>query len=233
MLAQTTNEKSSEYQTTMGFYLLACGASRSQFDILNHAGICLSYRSVLRKIKTLGQERLAEVRKIAKNCMFMLIWDNLNFAFRVAQQRVGSNDHFDNGTTATLVCLWGFSPGDLPLTLLSPRQSRLPILTFKPEIDLLPALEDVQNLEALHRWHIEDILIEAYPILRTRFADSISGPPSILLIPLHVTEQYPLPVMLIDESSHDLWDHSEVVGRRYTETRCCYLQRGSAECIAL
>lgn len=126
MLAQTTNEKSSEYQTTMGFYLLACGASRSQFDVLNHAGICLSYRSVLCKIKTLGQEQLAKIRKSAKTRMFMIIWDNLNFAFRVAQQRVGSTDHFDNGTTATLICLWGFSPGDLPLTLLSPRHVRLP-----------------------------------------------------------------------------------------------------------
>ncbi|KAJ7826611.1 hypothetical protein B0H14DRAFT_2595766 [Mycena olivaceomarginata] len=53
ILAQTTNEKASEYQTTMGIYLLAYGASRSQFDVLNHAGICLSYRSVLRKIKAL------------------------------------------------------------------------------------------------------------------------------------------------------------------------------------
>ncbi|KAJ7810641.1 hypothetical protein B0H14DRAFT_2607157 [Mycena olivaceomarginata] len=51
ILSQTTNEKASKYQTIMGIYLLACGASCSQFDILNHAGICLSYRSVLRKIK--------------------------------------------------------------------------------------------------------------------------------------------------------------------------------------
>ncbi|KAJ7909892.1 hypothetical protein B0H13DRAFT_2233006 [Mycena leptocephala] len=150
MLAQTANQKSSEYQTTMGFYLLACGASHSQFDVLNHAGLCLSYRS-----------------------------DNLNFAFRVTQQRIGSNDHFDNGTTATLVVLWG---------LLPPHKTRLPVLKFRSESDLLPTLEDVQNLEALHRWHIEEILLEEYPMLRTRFADSISDPPSVLLIPLHITD---------------------------------------------
>lgn len=62
-------------------HLLACGASRSQFDVLNHAGLSLSDRSILRKIKTLGQERLEEIWSIAKTHM----WNNLNFAFRVAQ----------------------------------------------------------------------------------------------------------------------------------------------------
>ncbi|KAJ7692638.1 hypothetical protein B0H14DRAFT_2419764, partial [Mycena olivaceomarginata] len=168
MLAQARNEKSSEYQTTMAFYLLACGATRSQFDVLSHAGICISYQTALRKIKDLGQERLAEIRKLARTHLFMLIWDNLNFAFRLAQQRIGSVDHFDNGTTATLVLLWGVSPGDLPLNILPPRMTRLPVLDFKAE-DLLPTLEDVQQLEALHRWHIENKLVEAYPALRGRF----------------------------------------------------------------
>ncbi|KAJ7796707.1 hypothetical protein B0H14DRAFT_2619619 [Mycena olivaceomarginata] len=59
MLAQARNEKSSEYQTTMAFYLLACGATQSQFDVLSHAGICISYRTALRKIN--GQERLAKI----------------------------------------------------------------------------------------------------------------------------------------------------------------------------
>ncbi|KAJ7710885.1 hypothetical protein B0H17DRAFT_1190563 [Mycena rosella] len=132
----------------MSFYLLACGATHSQFEVLNHAGICLSYRSTLRKVKDLGQERLAAVRKIAREHMFMLIWDNLNFAFRVAQQRLGSNDHFDNRTTATLIVLWGVSPGDLPLNILPPRKTRLPVLEFTAE-DLLPsfyALVEAQYL---------------------------------------------------------------------------------------
>src|SRR5882762_2197287 len=37
MLAQTRNEHSSEFQTTMCIYLLACGASQTQFDVLNIA----------------------------------------------------------------------------------------------------------------------------------------------------------------------------------------------------
>jgi hypothetical protein len=36
----------------------------------------------------------------------MVIWDNLNIAFRVGEQRKASKDHFDNGTTATLIPLY-------------------------------------------------------------------------------------------------------------------------------
>ena len=61
MLAQTHNEHSSEFQTTMHIYLLACGASQTQLDILNHARFMLSYTAVIRKIKDLGQERLLEI----------------------------------------------------------------------------------------------------------------------------------------------------------------------------
>ncbi|KAJ6514380.1 hypothetical protein C8R47DRAFT_1282359 [Mycena vitilis] len=149
MLVQTRNEKSSEYQTTMSFYLLACGATRSQFESVcleRLAGLCLAYRTTLRKVNILGQERLAEIRKTAHEKMIMLIWDNLNFAFRVGQQRLGSNDHFDNGTTATLVVLWGLVISDLPLDLLSPRKTRLPVLEFTAG-DLLPSLQDVQQLD--------------------------------------------------------------------------------------
>lgn len=45
----------------MCIYLLACGASRTQFDVLNHAGFTLSYTAAIRKIKDLGQERLLEI----------------------------------------------------------------------------------------------------------------------------------------------------------------------------
>ncbi|KAJ7745262.1 hypothetical protein B0H14DRAFT_2637180 [Mycena olivaceomarginata] len=144
ILAQTTNEKASEYQTTRGIYLLACGVSRSQFDILNHAGICLSYRSVLRKIKALGEERLEEMRHIVKRHMFMIIWDNLNFAFEL-----GSSGSVRMTTSIVVQQL----------------RSRLPVLEFSSQIDLLPTLEDVQNLEALQRYHIEEILLDAYPVL--------------------------------------------------------------------
>ena len=52
-------------------------------------------------------------------------------------------------------------------------------------------------------WHIHDYFFDAYPQLRLRFKDVDLKPPSILPIPIHKTEQYPLPAALIDESTID------------------------------
>ena len=200
MLTRCRNEHSSEFQTTTCIYLLACGASRSQFDVLNHAGFTLSYTAAIVKIKTLGAERLREIVGIAKTRAFMVIWDNLNIAFRVGEQRKALKDHFDNGTTATLIPLFGVEFGSLPLDMKPKRDSRLPILDFGPK-DLLPSLEQVQQVEAAQLWHIEDLLYESFPSLRKKFANNIPPPPNIQSIPLHKTEQYPLPAMHVDESS--------------------------------
>ena len=94
----------------------------------------------------------------------MIIWDNLNIAFRMGEQRQASKDHFDNRTTATLVPLFGVDFGGLPLSLNPERNSRLPVLDFGPE-ELLPSLEQVQQVKAAELWHIEDILYESFPDL--------------------------------------------------------------------
>ena len=114
----------------MCLYLLACGTSCLLFDVLNHAGITLSYSQAVSKLKKLRQERLAQTQKIARTQAFMIIWDNLNIAFRVSEQRHDSKDHFDNGTTATLVPLYGVEYGGLPLLLKPKRTTRVPVLNF-------------------------------------------------------------------------------------------------------
>ncbi len=81
----------------------------------------LSYCSAVHKIKDLGEEQCRCLVEIVHHMAFMIIWDNLNFAFRAAQQCADSKDHFDNGTTATLVPLYGVKFGELSLDLLPPR----------------------------------------------------------------------------------------------------------------
>lgn len=131
----------------------------------------------------------------------MLIWDNLNIAFRVGEQRKASKDHFDNGTTATLIPLFDVNFGGLPLDLKPPREGRRPVIVDITIDDLLPSLTQVNELEEEMLWHIEDILFDSFPGLRERFKDQIQPPRDIFPIPLHKTEQYPLPAMHIDESS--------------------------------
>jgi hypothetical protein len=165
MLAQARNEHASEFQLTIAIYLLACGASRSQFDVLNHAGLSLSYPSAIRKVKELGQERLTKILGLVRTQAFMLIWDNLNILFCVGEQRKDSKDHFDNGTTGMIIPLFGVPYGGLALDLLPPCSSHLPVLSFEQAKDVLPSLKEMQELEAAMLWHIEDILFDAFPQL--------------------------------------------------------------------
>ncbi|KAF9472425.1 hypothetical protein BDN70DRAFT_900544 [Pholiota conissans] len=158
----------------MCMYLLACGTSRSLFDDLNHAGITLSYTQAILKLKQLGEERLAETR------------------------RHDSKDHFDNGTTATLVPIFKVDE-NTPLALKPPRTNHIPILNFNAA-DLLPNPEEAARVQDGQLWHIKDILFNAYPNLRKRFAHSILPPPVDQQAPVHKTEQYPVPAMHIDES---------------------------------
>ena len=130
----------------------------------------------------------------------MILWDNLNIAFRVGEQRKASKDHFDNGTTATLIPLFDVDFGGLPLDLKPARDNRRPTLDFDAS-DMLPSLQQMQELEEAQLWHIEDILFNTFPKLRQRFKNEIRPPRDILPIPVHKTEQYPLPAMHIDESS--------------------------------
>ncbi|KAK0235253.1 hypothetical protein EDD85DRAFT_954793 [Armillaria nabsnona] len=203
MLAQVQNEHSSTFQVIMCVYLLACGATRSQFNVLNHASMTLSYCSAVRKIKDLGEERYHRLVEIAHCMAFMIIWDNLNFAFHAAQQRANSKDHFDNGTMATLVPLYGVKFGELSLDLLPPRMTHKPILHFQTEHHLLPTLLQVQDLETAQRWHIKQVFFSAYSDLLSHFPSLDVAPPSVECIPVHKTEQYPITAMHIDESSLD------------------------------
>ncbi|KAG1882050.1 hypothetical protein C8R48DRAFT_667742 [Suillus tomentosus] len=176
MLAQSHTEHSNEFQTMMCIYLLACGASHSMFEVLHHTRITSSYTKAVYCLKKMGTEHLNKIEALVKVHLFMIVWDNLNIAFRVSEQRKDSKDHFDNGTTATLIPLIDIPNGHLSLYFLPPRLTRLPIINFGPQ-DLLPSLE--------------------------QFADNIKAPPVVLSIPVHQTEQYPLPAMHIDESSID------------------------------
>ena len=123
----------------------------------------------------------------------MIIWDNLNIAFRVGEQHKASKDHFDNGTTATLIPLYGIEFGGLPLDLKLPHDNRWSVVDFNHQ-DMLPSCQQVLELETEQLWHIEYILFDAFRDLHNSFKDQIKPVANILLIPV-------LPAMHIDKLS--------------------------------
>ncbi|KAJ7061074.1 hypothetical protein C8F01DRAFT_950174, partial [Mycena amicta] len=138
MLCYSQNEKASSFRLSVSIFLLASSASRALFDVLHHAGICLSYTHTIAQTKTLTSERLQHMLHVVRTSVVMIVWDNLNIGFRVEQERADSKDHFDNGTTATMIPVFGVKPGDLPLRLLSPLKTATPDLEFKLNLDYLP-----------------------------------------------------------------------------------------------
>ncbi|KAJ7798024.1 hypothetical protein B0H14DRAFT_3492965 [Mycena olivaceomarginata] len=132
----------------------------------------------------------------------MIVWDNLNIAFKVAEQRHNSKDTFENGTTATLMVLYGVLRGELELNILPPRTTRKPIIDFAP-MDTLPTVEQIVQTRRSALWHIRRILLERFPRLATKFRDNLGEIPVIQAIPLHKTVHLPTPAMKIDESSLD------------------------------
>jgi len=133
MLAKLRSQKSNNFQAVIALFLIGSGSAKREMEVLAHAGISLSYPAAIQYLHQLSEEAKQRYRELVKNCMIMIVWDNLNIAFRVEAQRQDSKDHFDNGTTGTVIPM--FDPftgsvrtphGTLPLDLKPPRTTTNP-----------------------------------------------------------------------------------------------------------
>jgi hypothetical protein len=200
MIACTHSENSNEYQIGMAFFLLASGSSRAEFDVLQHAGLCTSYPTALNNLKKLSKERLEFIVQITRTRAWMLLWDNINMAFRVGEQRLSNRSTFENGTTSTLVVLHDVAYGELKLDLLPPVVATRPILDYTAD-DLRPTPQQAAELQQAMIWHVRDILLSLYPALRARLGDTVPSLPDTMCIAPHKTEFHPLPAVKLDEST--------------------------------
>ncbi|KAL1686720.1 hypothetical protein GGG16DRAFT_63723 [Schizophyllum commune] len=207
MMGVLRSQRANDFQTTFGLFLLASGSAKREIEVLSHAGLCTSYSTILEHVKGLSDEGAARFRELIKKQACMIAWDNLNIAFRKDAQRLSSADHFDNGTTATLVPLYdpvtgsSVPHGALPFSLNEPRTTRKLDIPYAPA-DLFPTrLEEGQISESC-LWQLKRLAMDHIPGL-SRLQETVGACPTVDQIPLHKTEQYPLPAMETDESSID------------------------------
>jgi hypothetical protein len=206
MLSISRSQLANNYQVVIGLFLLGSGASKREIEVLAHAGLSMSYTAIRAHLSTLSKEAGAKFRKLVKEQMFSIVWDNLNIAFRVESQRLNSGNHFDNGTTATAIPLYNpftgstkTPHGTLPLDLKPPRTTTFPVLEWD-YTDVLPSPLNIQQLGECLLWQIKRLAFENIKNLdglRKNFEDCIE----VDQIAVHKTEQYPLPAMHEDESS--------------------------------
>ncbi|KAJ7127537.1 hypothetical protein C8R43DRAFT_897281 [Mycena crocata] len=205
MLSVSRSQKANNYQVVIGLFLLASGASKREMEVLAHAGLSTSYSTIREHIKTLSLEANMRFRKLIKEQMCFIVWDNLNIAFRVESQRLGSGNHFDNGTTGTVIPVYnpytgGHTPlNTLPLHMKPPRETTAAVIDWAVE-DVLPSPLSTEQLGECCLWQLKRIAfdnIKNLEHLRKAFKDC----PEVDQITVHLTPQHPVPAMHEDESS--------------------------------
>ncbi|KAJ7149729.1 hypothetical protein C8R46DRAFT_1309677 [Mycena filopes] len=200
------SQKANNFQLVIGLFLLGSGASKREMEVLAHAGLSVSYKSITEHVKQLSREGLVKIHEVVKSGMVQIVWDNLNIAFKVAAQRLNAKSHFDNGTTTTMIPV--FDPatgrqavhGTLPLHMKPERERTLPVLDWTPD-DVLSSPECAAQLSANCFWQLKRMALEHIPDVSDTLKQSLGECPEVNQIPLHKWEQYPLPAMKEDEST--------------------------------
>ncbi|KAJ3729395.1 hypothetical protein C8R42DRAFT_742175 [Lentinula raphanica] len=208
MLAVLRSQRANNFQAVIGMFLIASGTSKRTMEVFHHAGISLSYPATIKHMKTLSNEAVQRYQRIVQEQMCSLVWDNLCIQFRVGSQRLDSKDHFDNGTTATLIPI--FNPytkscqtphGTLPLSMKPARNTTNPIFDFTNDA-ILPSPDVIQGITQCCKWQLRRIATDIIPGL-AHLKSSFGSCPEVDKIELHKTEQYPLPAMKEEENSID------------------------------
>ncbi|KAJ6484129.1 hypothetical protein C8R45DRAFT_1099276 [Mycena sanguinolenta] len=184
MMSILRSQKANNFQAVIDLFLFGFGASKREIEVFAHVGISLSYKSVMNYLDTLSQEGVLQFRAVWRECMCSLVWDNLNIAFRVESQRLDNKNHFNNGTTATLIPIYNpFTNeprtvrGTLPLSMKPMHTSTMPIYAWTAA-DTLPSPADAEKTEECLIWQLKSIALKGAPT-------------------------FPLPAMYEDESSLD------------------------------
>lgn len=209
MLSILRSQKANQFQLIIGMFLLASGSAKREIEVLAHAGISVSYSTIMNKVHELSVEGTQTYRNIAANQMVYLIWDNINIAQRVEAERLNSKSTFENGTAATMIPLWDpinktseTQLGTLPLDSNPPRTTTLPIIDDFDIKDTLPTPEGLRQLTECCVWQLKRIVIEHLTGLE-RLKESLGPCPEVDQIDVHETKQYPLHAKHLDESTLD------------------------------
>ncbi|KAK6971843.1 hypothetical protein R3P38DRAFT_2586378, partial [Favolaschia claudopus] len=73
MVSLLRSQKANNFQAVIALLL----AAKREIEVFAHAGISLSYKSVMNYIKTLSQEGIRQFRAVFRSCMCSIVWDNL------------------------------------------------------------------------------------------------------------------------------------------------------------
>ncbi|KAF9367626.1 hypothetical protein BGX21_007202, partial [Mortierella sp. AD011] len=191
--AQTSNK----LQAMIGLFLFSTGSQRKVVDFFSAAGLSVSYNSIMSSLEGLTNDAMARVKLAIVDGRWFLLYDNLNIALGIADQRFSKIHIRRDWTTASLVrCL------ETGAILIPPNMYQMISLQ-----NLIPNKGNYDRLRLAYQYHITEALKRYYKC----FDDCPNPAPCIKRIPVQKTEAYPLRLMKINESTiagnQEILDH--------------------------
>src|SRR6266487_891763 len=92
-------------QKLLTIYFKSCGLGAKAFDTLNALGISMSQKWAYSGIEKLSQAARDKLVNDVKTYPWFGTHDNLNLGFKVYEQRLSNQRHFDSGTAATVIII--------------------------------------------------------------------------------------------------------------------------------
>ncbi|EEB89462.1 hypothetical protein MPER_12435, partial [Moniliophthora perniciosa FA553] len=109
ILLHAQNNGTNAFQQVMGIFLSGAGASRRVIETLCRMGITVSYSTVQSALESLTKDATERARffvlDIFSERLWCLVYDNINFTWRKASQRLDSLTRQINATTAAIIAL--------------------------------------------------------------------------------------------------------------------------------
>ncbi|KAI0756500.1 hypothetical protein C8Q80DRAFT_1278719 [Daedaleopsis nitida] len=192
-------------------FLKAKGVSAKALDLLHVLGVSMSHSWSVRAYARISAHAMETVRLLILVLLWWLAYDNVNFAFRVFSQRINNQSHFDSGTTGSIF-VKPFAPQAPPLRSDTLREQRIAGRLNPITLDEIVSLE-VDAAPRIHSHIVNAVLrmlldCPEFNIGLYSGKDNtiLSPPPPVHQLPsgpLHITKQYVLGTVHIDESSYE------------------------------
>ncbi|KAI0744525.1 hypothetical protein C8Q76DRAFT_804787 [Earliella scabrosa] len=192
-------------------FLKAKGVSAKALDLLHMLGITMSHSWSVRAYAKISREAMELLQRIIVVLAWWLAYDNVNFAFRVFSQRLDNQSHFDSGTTGS-VFVKPNAPQPRPMS--SPalqeqrRKGRLEPITVAEIIELESAAAPRVHGHIVYA--VLKILLDSpafdFETYKHRDHPALSPPSPVRRLPSgpeHITKQFVLGTVHIDEASYD------------------------------
>ncbi|KAI0670268.1 hypothetical protein C8Q78DRAFT_1090586 [Trametes maxima] len=211
MMSFCRSNRNSPLQRLMAIYLRSCGTSAKAFDTLSAVGLTMSQAWTYQAIEQLSHSEHKSMLKDLEVYPWFGSHDNVNFRFRVFEQRSDHHSHFDSGTAGTIFVVK--DPNVVPPSAETLRNHRDPALPH-PLISASLVLSLEADAAPRLATRAKDVILQlllgtpAFDLGSYEFRDSLLLKPAPRPGQLHVgaemcIRQYILDTVHIEEASYD------------------------------